>query len=700
MEKDKSTILIVEDQSINRKILCNILQGEYNVVEAENGAVALEQLENHRDIAAILLDIIMPVMDGYEFLRRLGDSPWSSLPVIAVTGEKDPDTEQKALNYGAWDFVSKPYQTNVLMLRLKNVIIRSQFYLLREMQYAYEYDSLTGLFNRSKFLREAKYMLDNDDQKAFAMIHFDIKRFHMLNSFWGSEEGDSFLKFIADLFRSLFENADNCVYGRISADNFAICREYDQEKIENDIEKMCRSIEQFNKDYHIEPAFGIFVSNTPGNHDAQSMLDHATFAAGECKTSYTRHLSYYEKEMASKALFEQQLINEMQTALDEEQFVAYLQPKYNLKLERPFGAEALVRWQHPKHGLLTPGVFLPAFERNGLIGKIDYYMWEKICQLLRKWIDEGNEPTPISVNVLRVNMYNPNLVSLLTGLVKKYDVPPELMNLEMTESAYMDDPDTMRRVITELQENGFIIMMDDFGSGYSSLNTLKDIPIDMLKIDMKFLAGNAEQGRKECIMTSMVHMAGWLETPVIMEGVETLAQVNFLKSIGCGYVQGYYYAKPMSVADYEQLIKDADCRPIVSSSFNHEKLFYTIWSSDSHVEMLFNSIPQPAAIYEFEHCDFNAIRVNSNFNKFFGYGENIGNDLNNEYKDHVSDESLADIIAAFEAAAQSRGSASCEYDMSDREGDHIRIRMDLQYWGANEITDVIFALFTNITDQI
>jgi EAL domain-containing protein (putative c-di-GMP-specific phosphodiesterase class I)/DNA-binding response OmpR family regulator len=691
---EKQTVLIVEDLDINRQILRNMLGGEYNVVEAANGAEAFVRLASTEDIAAILLDIVMPVMDGYEFLERLRDTPYSAVPVIAVTGEKDAGTERKALRLGAWDFVSKPYQADVLMMRLKNVIMRSQFYLLSEMKHAYEYDALTGLYNRTKFFDETRRLLERNNDLKFALIRFDIDHFHILNSFWGEEEGDRFLRFIADSLRGVSKCAAPCTFAHISADTFCICEPFDSEAIRLQVDELCSDFAGYNTDYVIEPSFGVYVIEDVGEK-IQTMLERATLAAKMCKGKYMTFMCYYKPEMSRKVEQEQLIVGEMQNALDTEQFEVYLQPKYNLKTERPYGAEALIRWRHPKYGLLSPGLFIPVFERNGFIGKIDYYMWEKTCRLLRKWLDEGENPAPISVNVSRVNMYKPNLVGQITELVKKYDIPPRLLNLEVTESAYMDNPDVMSKTVLALRRAGFVVMMDDFGSGYSSLNTLKDIPIDILKIDMKFLSGGADEGRKECIMASVVHMAGWLEIPVIMEGVETESQVDFLKSIGCGYVQGFYYAKPMPVADYEALVRGSAPAPIESLSVNHDALVHTIWSSNTHIDLLFNSIKRPAAIYEFEDGSFSAIRVNSDFNSFFGYGEEISSAKERERHHHLSPESLSAVTEAFRRVSETHGESGCTYAITEDGQRERLVSLSLKYWGANENADIVFALFSD-----
>ena len=692
MSEERPTVLVVEDQEINRRILQQILETEYHMEEAANGEEAFRVLAAGGHISAILLDIMMPVMDGYTFLEKLKESPYASLPVIAVTGEKDVKTEQKALKLGAWDFVSKPYQPDVLLLRLKNVIIRSQFYLISEMRHAYESDPLTGLYNRTKFFSETKALLERWPEREFALVRFDVDHFHLLNSFWGEEEGDRFLRYIADLLRRLARSAQPCTYARINADTFCLCEVCDKEIIRRQVEEVCAALREYNRNYLIEPSFGVYEIRDR-REKIQTMLELATLAAKECKGRYMTFMRVYEPSMSQRAEEEQQVVSEMENALETGQFQVYLQPKYNLRTERPYGAEALIRWQHPRRGLLSPGFFIPIFERNGFIGKIDYYMWEKCCQLLQRWQEEGTEVAPISVNVSRVNLYNPRLVEMLVGLVERYGISPGLLNLELTESAYMDNPEIMEKTVLALQNAGFTVMMDDFGSGYSSLNTLKDIPINVLKIDMKFLSGSAEAGRKECIMAAVVHMAGWLKIPVIMEGVETAEQVAFLKSIGCGYVQGYYFARPMPVREYETLVRGVRQSPAESLSVNHDELVRTIWSADSGIDFLFNSIRRPAAIYECENGGFHAIRVNTDFNRFFGYGHEIGDAEKRAYGGSLSGGTQDQVARAFRETAETREGRSCEYVLRAGNGGERRVRLELQYWGANESTAILFALF-------
>ena len=252
---------------------------------------------------------------------------------------------------------------------------------------------------------------------------------------------------------------------------------------------------------------------------------------------------------------EHYIVKNMKEALESGQFIIYLQPKYDMRDCSIIGAEALARWMHPKDGLISPGDFIPLFERNGFILQLDEYIWELACKTLREWLDKGYQPVPLSVNVSRLHLYDTDFCDKLLALINKYDLPPELLELEITESAYTENPQTLYGIMDRLQEAGFLFSMDDFGSGYSSLNILKDIPVNLVKIDLNFL----QQARRGIdvgrdILKGTIQLIHNIDLPVIAEGVESAEQAQFLLNAGCVHAQGYYYAKPMPIADFESLM--------------------------------------------------------------------------------------------------------------------------------------------------
>mgnify|MGYP003290656876 CR=1 FL=1 len=377
-----------------------------------------------------------------------------------------------------------------------------------------------------------------------------------------------------------------------------------------------------NKDYNIKVSCGVYVINDY-NMDVSEMYDRAYLAAKNCKGKFVQNIAYYDESMIEDMRQEQFVINAVNKAIEEEQFVVYLQPKINLITGKPYGAEALVRWMHPTRGMIAPAEFIPVYERNGIIGRLDQYMWRKVCALLRKWIDEGKEPDPISVNVSRVNIYNPHLVEILNKIIIEYRIPPQLLNLEITESAFMEDQSLVMRTVKRLHDLGFKIMMDDFGSGYSSLNVLKDMDVDYLKIDMKFLQEEkAFNGKGEKVLTSVVRMAKWLQLPSIVEGVETEEQVDFLKCIGCEYAQGFYYAKPMSVVDYEMYIAREQKKEEKVSRNENSDMINELWNTRSSVSVLFEALDVPISVYEYRNDKIELLRSNELYEKYI----NIANE--------------------------------------------------------------------------
>ena len=605
----KSTILIVDDDEMAKASLREELEKDYIVLDAYNGIQALKILNDH-EVAAIVLDLIMPEMDGIGFLEEFNKKQeYKKIPVIVATSNDDEAMEQKCLELGVWDFVMKPYKPVLLEFRIKNVIDKSRMIIA-------ERDSVTKLYTKIKFYQSTRQMLLEQQGESFAFLRIDIDRFKMINNFYGVQEGDKVLIAIAQELRRISGTFEHFRYGRLDNDVFACCVPYKEENIELLVKALQIKLKQLNKDYNIKISCGVYVIDDY-NMDISEMYDRAFMAAKNCKGQFIENIAYYDDSMIENMRQEQFIINDVNKALEEEQFVVFLQPKINLQTDKPYGAEALVRWKHPEKGMIAPADFIPIYERNGIIGKLDQYMWRQVCKLLRRWIDEGLEPDPISVNVSRVNLYNPHLVEILKNLITEYQIPASLLNLELTESAFMEDQDLIMSTMSKLHKLGFKIMMDDFGSGFSSLNILKDMELDYLKIDMKFLDSQGFNGRGEKVLTSVIRMAKWLQLPAIVEGVETLEQVDFLKCIGCEYAQGFYFAKPMPVFEYEKYVRRT--KKQVSKEINsvHANLINELWDSGSNVSILFDSIGVPMAAFEYRKGNVELLRSNAIFDVTF-----------------------------------------------------------------------------------
>lgn len=544
-------ILVVEDNEMNRELLKEILSSHYRVLEAENGQEALKVLEEYKEeISLILLDIVMPVMDGYTFLSVFKKIPeYASIPVIVVTQNDGESDEVAALSQGATDFVVKPYKPQVILHRISSIInLRETAAIINQFQY----DRLTGLYSKEFFYKKVKDILLQHPDKEYDIICSDIANFKLINEIFGIPAGDKLLCRVADTYKDLV--GDWGISGRFNADQFACLLERNWEYTDKMFLEADAHISSLFNAKNVVMKWGIYRI-TDRTLSVEQMCDRALWAVGSIKGKYDKHFAFYDDELRSRLLREQKILDSMETGLREEQFVVYLQPKYDIKSNKMAGAEALVRWIHPQWGFQSPGEFIPLFEKNGFITKLDQFVWEKACALLADWRKQGMPEMPISVNVSRADIYNVNLADILQGLIQKYDLPPALLHLEITESAYTEDPKQIVDTVKKLRSLGFIIEMDDFGSGYSSLNMLNQMPLDVLKLDMKFIQDETAKAVNQGILHFVIELAHWMNLSVVAEGVETKEQLERLREAGCDYVQGYYFAKPMPCAELEELCK-------------------------------------------------------------------------------------------------------------------------------------------------
>lgn len=419
------------------------------------------------------------------------------------------------------------------------------------VDYLATYDELTGIYNKQAFYAKTKEMLLDNPDKNFDLLRINIERFKVLNDLFGESTGDKLLRYIGKFLKEI--NLPLCVSGRLYADNFVVCYEAGK----GDSRRMINTLQMVADSFAINNrtilSFGLYRIDDK-TLPVSVMCDRANMALWKAKGNFKNPYCEYDEKMRQQVLKEQKIINAMEMAIQNKEFTLYLQPKYDIEKGTIIGAEALVRWISLENGFISPGDFIPVFENNGFVYEVDKFIWEESCRYLRKWLDEGREVHPISVNVSRIDLYVPKLVQHLVDLREKYQLPSQYLELEITESAYTEDPEQIITITRQLREAGFVILMDDFGTGYSSLNMLKDIQIDVLKLDMGFLKSSDYSAKGGNILTAILKMAESLKMQTIAEGVETKEQVEFLKSIGCRYVQGFYYSKPLPVGEFEKLI--------------------------------------------------------------------------------------------------------------------------------------------------
>ena len=374
----------------------------------------------------------------------------------------------------------------------------------------------------------------------------------MINDLFHTETGNVILKTAGRYFRGIINDRVS-VLGRIGADHFVICMPQDMLNIDRVIRELDRIMRGLNISQNILFFAGIYPV-VDVNLSVDQMCDRASMALNKIKGNYITRYAYYDASMREKLLRDQMIVRDMEYALDDNQFTIYLQPIYRPDENKIVSAEALVRWFHPESGMISPGFFIPVFERNGFIVKLDRFVWESVCKFLRSRLNAGKKIVPVSVNVSRLNFYSFDLLIFLLNLIKKYELEPWMLKLEVTESAYMDNPKQIITVINQFKESGFPVLMDDFGAGYSSFNMLKDIQIDVLKVDMAFVREIERSERARTILQMIVALAQELKMGIVTEGVETKTQLDYIMSMGFVDIQGYYFSKPLPVKDFNELL--------------------------------------------------------------------------------------------------------------------------------------------------
>ncbi len=413
------------------------------------------------------------------------------------------------------------------------------------------FDPLSGLYNRHSFRRMARKHLDSHPDQRFLFVRFSIDHFRTYSDLYGEDAGNLLLSSIKDLIRSL--NIPNALCGHIEVEHFACIMPEAACNPDSMIQKVLAWLTAHNPDFDFAPKIAVYAIDDP-NLDIAAMYNRALLALNSIQGKYGVYLADYTEEMRERILAEQAIVNEMGSALENGEFEPYFQPQYDYSTGKMVGAELLLRWNHPQRGLLLPKDFLPIFERNGFITQIDKYIWATACRYQRKWISKGMAVVPLSVNVSRADINDPDLGRSLMRIIDQYGLNPAHIRLEITETAYMKEPQNLIEVVRKLREMGFMVQTDDFGSGYSSLNMLRDVEVDALKLDMSYLHTLHTAPRGASILQSVIRMAQLLNLPVIAEGVETREQAEHLAQIGCVLMQGYYFAHPMPVAAFEELL--------------------------------------------------------------------------------------------------------------------------------------------------
>ena len=414
---------------------------------------------------------------------------------------------------------------------------------------ATERDPVTGLYNQGFFFVYANQYYREHPGEALEAIMLNIDNFHGVNALYGWDFGNTVLRLLGGAVKAHL-NGGAGIAGRMEADSFVIYGPHKKD-YEAALNEFQQELNRFNSSVRVR--MGV-VPATKGV-DPTQMFERARSACGMARKQFRPHMIVFDEKMHRRELFERRLLSDLDRAVKEGQLHVYYQPKYAIQSEPPklVSAEALIRWQHPDFGMISPGDFIPLLERSGRIGVVDRYVWHEAARQIAAWRKTHGVVIPVSVNLSRIDIFDPGLLETFEQIVSSNGLARAALKLEVTESAYTENADQVIGVVNSLRQMGYEIEMDDFGSGYSSLNMLSTLPIDVLKMDQGFVKKIGHNAMDDRVVGLILDIARNLKVPVVAEGVENQNQLMFLRDLGCAYVQGFYFSKPIPAAEFEKL---------------------------------------------------------------------------------------------------------------------------------------------------
>ena len=538
----RQVILVIDDNAMNREILAEILADDYDVLQAENGAVGLSLMQEHFSrISVILLDVYMPVCNGFEFLeQKQANHVFDTLPVIVMTASSSVEDEIRCLALGASDFVTKPYVPEVMINRIKSIIrFRESSAMLDNL----EKDRVTKLLSKEFFSYNAKKILAETDPAHYDVVCANIQNFPLLNERYDRKIIDDILAYLSRRLQSLIPGIT--IGGRIAPDVLAFLIRHK--------EKGWEQILSGAVDAGAPIPFGVkygIIEDIDRGMSVSTLCERTLVALHNARERYDVSILWYDEALRRSLLQEQMMIEGMETALKDRQFHVFFQPKHDLQTDRIIGAEALVRWIHPAMGFISPGTFIPLFERNGFLAHLDPYVWEECCREIVRCRDMGLPAVPVSINLSRTLFDIQDPVDQLIELTDRYGIDHSLLHIELTESACEEQSTTIEEALKRFHDNGFFVELDDFGAGYSNITSLRTLALDAMKLDMSIIRHASRTGDYSIIRYAIL-LAECMKLKTIAEGVETREERDALRILGCDCVQGYFYSKPLPREDFE-----------------------------------------------------------------------------------------------------------------------------------------------------
>ncbi|MBR1640162.1 MAG: EAL domain-containing protein [Treponema sp.] len=542
-----SALLLIDTDEKSSKDLSSIISSDFDVVKAspkDDILSILQDSEKGITAAAFSIDIALPLLKDIRTIP-----PLQNLPVIIISNDSDAaelaEKEDELLRLDVVDFLCRSYRLSRIRNIIKNVRKLSEANLLID---ELERDELTGVLTRQAFLRKCDFIRSENPQKAFSVIACDFDNFKSSNTIYGEEKCNEFLAFVGTELKRMLPEA---IIGRFGGDQFVILTHFKGEVDVKRINTIQTTILGTAPIPHQIAKIGVYG---PIDFELPFIIccDRAFLAIREIKGIYNKNIAFYESGLQKQLLDEQHIIETMERGLDEEQFRIFYQPKHESISGGIAGAEALVRWEHPEYGFLSPNQFIPIFERNGFISKLDLYILTQVCKDIKRWQQNGLPIVPVSVNISRRDFLEPGCIDREIQIVDELEVDHSLLHMEVTESLYSDNTELIISQVKKFQDSGFLIEMDDFGAGYSSLGSLSSFPLNVIKLDISFVRNLKAN---EIVIENIIKMAHRMGLMTVAEGAESTEQFKTLKTLGCDFIQGFYFSKPLSAKNYESYLK-------------------------------------------------------------------------------------------------------------------------------------------------
>ena len=554
-DEEKPIVVLADDDPSIRLMVRHVLEPEnYEIVEAEDGLDAIKAVEKQHP-ALVLLDAVMPGLDGFTTCQQLKERGHADVPVIMLTGLDDDVSVERAYEVGAIDYITKPIKWAVLKHRVRAIV--KSVMAERKIQRLEYRDTLTQLPNRLLFVDRLEQAIVRAERhrESIALMVVDIDDFKLVNDSFGHEAGDKLIKAVGDLLSKSMRRADTVA--RLGGDEFAIIIENidghdDAISIADNVTTILEhNVRLDNQETFTSASVGIAMFPDDGA-DASTLLKNADTAMFRAKEQGKRCFQFYKSEMSVNAMERLDLENSIRQAIENNELMVHYQPTIDIHNNEISGVEALLRWQHPEKGMISPNDFLQVAIESGLIVPIGEWMIKTICHQLRVWKDAGMENQNVSINLAAKQFKDQDLIAVFKMAMDEHQIDASELTIEVTEKTLISSEGEIEDTLVKLHDMGMTICVDDFGIGFASLTNLKDLPIDVVKIDNVFIAGVPDNDQDVAVVTAIAGLTRGLKLKLLAEGIENERQLNMLKGLGCQYAHGFYWSKALPADQYEQ----------------------------------------------------------------------------------------------------------------------------------------------------